>query len=296
MFATNTSVMITSLNLGSFGRLGNQLFQYAALKGASLNNNLECKIPNPTLKAWHGQRSVLGDFNLRCALLSEQDIATIKYNVSDLENYKQGGFQNILSNLLPGTNIHGYFQNINYFKGHEEQIKKELTPKKKYIDAAKSKLNELRKDGHEIVSLHIRRGDHMENAHLSKCFGSDPLDQNTEYGKFLTEAMTIFGEKKVKYYIFTGGSHSGDDTVEINWAKKCFGNQCYVSDSNNAVIDFALISQCDHHIVSPVSTFSWWAAYVNDNSQKTVIALKDFFFDGMIEPNSGFFPENWILL
>jgi len=48
--------MITFLELGSFGRLGNQLFQYAALKSLGLENGYEAKIPNPSLKEWHGQK------------------------------------------------------------------------------------------------------------------------------------------------------------------------------------------------------------------------------------------------
>ena len=60
--------MITFLELGKHGRLGNQLFQYAALKGIALRNNYECKIPDPKQMMWHGQQSmgILPRF-LRCS-------------------------------------------------------------------------------------------------------------------------------------------------------------------------------------------------------------------------------------
>ena len=37
--------MITFYTLGEMGRLGNQLFQYAALKGLGLKNGFQVKIP-----------------------------------------------------------------------------------------------------------------------------------------------------------------------------------------------------------------------------------------------------------
>ena len=39
--------MITFAQLGRYGRLGNQLFQYAMLKSVSLATGYEMKIPNP---------------------------------------------------------------------------------------------------------------------------------------------------------------------------------------------------------------------------------------------------------
>jgi len=39
--------MVTFTRLGQLGRLGNQLFQYAALRALSLKNGYDCYIPNP---------------------------------------------------------------------------------------------------------------------------------------------------------------------------------------------------------------------------------------------------------
>ncbi len=56
--------MITFTQLGKYGRLGNQLFQYAALRGIALEKNLEAKIPDFNNSHWHGQKCVLDNFNL----------------------------------------------------------------------------------------------------------------------------------------------------------------------------------------------------------------------------------------
>ena len=37
--------MVTSIDIGENGRLGNQLFQYAAVKALALENNYDCVLP-----------------------------------------------------------------------------------------------------------------------------------------------------------------------------------------------------------------------------------------------------------
>ena len=47
------------------------------------------------------------------------------------------------------------------------------------------------------------------------------------------------------------------------------------------------MSACAHQIISN-SSFSWWAAYLNSNSNKVVIAPIVSFWRG------DFYPESWI--
>ncbi len=51
--------MVTFHRLGENGRLGNQLFQYAALKGLATKNGYKMKIPNPQTMSWHRTSSHL---------------------------------------------------------------------------------------------------------------------------------------------------------------------------------------------------------------------------------------------
>lgn len=289
--------MITFLELGRYGRLGNQLFQYAALKSIALKNNYQCKIPNPESMDWHGQKCLLSEFNIEADFLTKEDINSLT-NLA-VEPSVDWFFEPFFS-VPDNTNIHGYFQSTYYFNDFKEQICKELTPKQEYLDFAENYLSSLKEDGSEIVSIHLRRGDNTDgtNKEYLTFYGeNDIYDENSVYGKYITNALKHFENQKVKFLVFTGGSRTGNDKDDILWAKKTFKkDNFYVSETNDPVKDFAMIMSCDHNITCHLTTFGWWAAYLNTNPNKKVIAPKNYFYD---QPSHykrpGFFPNDWTL-
>jgi hypothetical protein len=66
---------------------------------------------------------------------------------------------------------------------------------------------------------------------------------------------------------------------DINWCRENFSkddkNILFI-EGNLDYEDISLMSLCDHNIISN-STFSWWAAWLNDNPSKIVIAPKNWF-------------------
>ncbi len=63
----------------------------------------------------------------------------------------------------------------------------------------------------------------------------------------------------------------------------------------NPVIDMQLMSLCDHQIISN-STYSWWAAWINNNQNKVVVSpykwfnREDYNESAMIHT----IPEQWV--
>jgi hypothetical protein len=69
-------------------------------------------------------------------------------------------------------------------------------------------------------------------------------------------------------------------------------------DGENDIEDFFLMKNCKHNIIAN-SSFSWWAAYLNTNATKTVVAPKfwynDQFWQKSLEENP-ICPSDWLLL
>ena len=294
--------MITSLNLGINGRLGNQLFQYAALKALALKNNYEVKIPAPESRAWHGQECLLDNFNIDCEYLLDDEISNLlyRYNEQDYMNFDPEFF-----NTPDWSTLDGYFQSINYFSGFEDQIKKELTPKKEFLDRGKKYIDALRQTRDaEVVSIHLRRGDNTDGSNpdklLCNMYGSgNKLDPASTFGKYLEKAEEVFKEKKVVYLVFSGGARGEEDNdADLRWCLDNFHRKNFVVASPASPIeDFCRIVSCDHHILSHVSSFGWWAAYVNQRENKIMVAPNNYHPDRPdYTHRDGFFSEEFTLV
>tara|TARA_B100001093_G_scaffold340006_2_gene324781 strand:- start:3017 stop:3892 length:876 start_codon:yes stop_codon:yes gene_type:complete len=291
--------MITFSQLGKMGRLGNQLFQYAALKSLALKKGYECKIPNPSKMEWHGQECLLDNFNIEAEYLDEQDLKKINYR------YYEGSMSKIDRNyffLGDGADILGYFQSYQYFKDFEKQIVKELTPKSSLIEEAQRILENITEDGYEIVSLHVRRGDNQDgtNPQYENFYGEgDILTDDSLYGKYLKDVFEIFKDKNVKYLIFSGGTRTkdGSNLTDIDWCKANIkGENILYSEGLSDMLDFTLMSLCHHNVVCHLSSFGYWAGILNNNPNKIVVAPKDYTLGSDDRVNNGFYPDSWRIL
>jgi len=196
--------MITFSKLGQYGRLGNQLFQYAILLSVGNKNNYEIKIPNIENKIHHNQRCLLNNFNITAKTLNYNDI--IKYNY----NEKKLDFDSSVFDIPDNCDINGYFGHYDYLREYENEIIKELTPKKEIIEYNKKRILKIKEkySDYIIVSLHIRRGDIIKN-----------MDYNESYFTYLLKAKEKFKNKKCKFLVFTGGSHDNNTDSDYKWCK-----------------------------------------------------------------------------
>ncbi len=293
--------MITFYELGQLGRLGNQLFQYAALKSLGLEKGYEVMIPNPSTRTWHGQECRLNNFNIKSSYFNQGDLNLIKYSYREPSPEQ---FDNNFFNIPDNTNITGFFQSTKYFKNHKDKLISELTPKKLLVDQAKEKIEKIKEDnkGYEIVSLHMRRGDNTDNTDpnqvvYNNSYGGKQLTSDSFYYKYFQNATSVFKNKKVKFLVFTGGKRWQSSNVEdVQWCKDNFkGGDFLFSENNSPIEDFCLISSCDHHILSHISSFGWWAAYIDQKDNLTVAPLK---YDPETSYNhrDGFYPKEWTLV
>ncbi|MBQ7944971.1 MAG: alpha-1,2-fucosyltransferase [Lachnospiraceae bacterium] len=168
--------------------------------------------------------------------------------------------------------LEGYWQHYKYFDRHYKDICKEFSLKSEHISNGCQKLVDDALTQNSIA-MHIRKGDY-EAAWVLK-------------DSFYHDAIKIMNEKldNPHYYLFC---------EDIEYAKEHYGyltNATFVT-GNYSLTDleeFHLISKCKHQIIAN-SSFSWWAAYLNSNPSKIVIAPK------YLHWTKEFYPDNWIVL
>jgi len=142
--------MISFPTIGSHGRLGNQLFQYAAGRALSLKHNTDLFIADITNREWHGQKCLLPYFNIKVTE-NTQEPPSYLYEEKDPFVVDKNFLQ-----LPDNTLLNGFFQSLFYFKDYLSEIKKELQLKNR----SSNFLNELRDSTNKkVVSIHLRRGD-----------------------------------------------------------------------------------------------------------------------------------------
>lgn len=166
--------------------------------------------------------------------------------------------------------LSGYWQSAKYFDKYLTELRRMYTPKAGFSDAAMELLALV--DKPNTVAVHIRRGDYLD----------DNMNLTMEY---FEQAFAIV-EEKIKNPIYCFIS---DD---IEWVKANFAEkENYIFISGMKEIDyieeFFVMSACAHQIISN-SSFSWWAAYLNSNAQKVIVAPEVEFWNG------DFYPDSWI--
>ena len=259
--------MTLSFNyLGNYGQIGNQMFQYAALKGIAISNQVDYFIPP---KDFFGTQypiiSKLDDcFDLKC-----------ERGISDFNSYEEKKFSfddDLMDGIIFDLNLHGYFQTEKYFSHCKKEIKNDFRFKPEISDPCE----EMASSFDQLISLHIRRSDYVGNEH----YQLQPLSH-------YQIALSLIGID-CPVLVFS------DD---IEWCKgqTLFDDDRFmISESNNPYIDLCLMTLCDYHIIAN-SSYSWWGAWLSDS--KKVIAPKKWFSGPAINNDtSDLYCSNWTVL
>ena len=192
--------------------------------------------------------------------------------------------------LVAGPNVYlnGYWQSSKYFEQIASALRRELTLRdspavRHAIDAER----EFRLVGKPLVSVHVRRGDlvpYLRNGKLTRNYGPPT---SVEY---IRAAMQQFREP-VRFVIVA-------DPTDRQWSRQnCIGDDVVYYDGVDAFSDFEMMRRCDHHIIAN-STFSWWSAWLGDNSNSRVIAPDNWFWpdDAFGRTSADLVPESWSVL
>tara|TARA_R110000868_G_scaffold96201_2_gene264691 strand:+ start:1092 stop:2012 length:921 start_codon:yes stop_codon:yes gene_type:complete len=272
-------VYVSFSDLGRLGRLGNQMFQYAALYALAdkLNCNMVINFDNENVSPISGVPAyhILNIHELfDLSIGRENNITTFRQKNSDcIENKSIELYGKVMSgswrenthhydptfftDVHPYMDILGFYQDEKYFVHIKDKIKKEFTFKKEVMDRAKEVTNQALRENSKydrLAALHVRRTDFINS------MPAPSLD-------YYIEAISQL-DPEYKFIVCS------DD---VKWCKETFefmGDRFYFSEENHFV-DLCMMSLCDHHIIAN-SSFSWWSAWLSENENKKVFYPKSW--------------------
>lgn len=285
------------------GGMGNQMFQYAlGLQLADkLGTNLKLDVSN-LLYRNKGKDFVYrnydldvfrieGDFlarpqvlaplfNLRIKPLGQllRKLSAGKYPVVEEPHFHFA--PEILERVREGALYEGWFQSPKYFAGVEDQVQKAFTYRHELLPES-AELHQWIQSTNSVC-LNVRRTDFLTtdvlNATNEAYFqrGADHMARNLDAPHIFVFSDDIeWCRENLKFDVpteFVGHEHKGFK----------FGNY------------LRLMQSCNHFVI-PNSSFAWWAAWLNTDPDKTVVAPAAWFTDPTID-TTDLVPREWVRL
>jgi hypothetical protein len=252
-------------NLGSYGRIGNQMFQYAGLRGIASNRGFDFTIPPED----HD-----GDTNyclFQCFKMTGVGEQNKGFSNLSSKKYKDKDFrfdEDLFNTCPDNVDLNGYFQSEKYFNHIEDEIRSDFQFRDDIYESCKEIMDEVGKS----IFLHVRRGDYVrvQNYH--------PLMTESYYTKALerfdpnTNVVVLSDDYKwcKEQDIFKA------DRFFISESEITFNNRMQMGDGamEKALIpfwDLCLMSMCTGGIIAN-SSMSWWGAWLINDSNKKIVA------------------------
>jgi hypothetical protein len=254
--------MITFTQLGNIGRLGNHLFQIASTIGIAISNDQSFVFPEWTYAEYY--RNPIPQ-------IEREYLLSLDLKLCDAT--KPFHYQPVSLEARYDWDLNGYFQSEKYFKHCEHTIRDYFTLKDSHLAYLKSKYKRLLEAN--CCSISVRRGDYLQFQHYHPVL---PVD-------YFHRATALFPADTI-YLVFS------DD---IDWCKRQFvGDKFFFIEEPRVLLSLHLMSFCRNHII-PNSTFGWWGAWLNGNSDKKVIAPSRWFGEGYADLDTkDLIPEGWL--
>ena len=279
--------------IGNLGRLGNQLFEFAAVRGIAARHGYDWCIP-PFSREGIENYSIHNCFKLESVTDERQNVIDhYQYVQERCFHFDEGLFEGCPDNV----SLHGFFQSEKYLKHISDEIRKDLTFHDEHLGPCSEMMQSL--EGQEPIMLHVRRG----NPNLvdprgfkwayTQCASQHP-PQTLEYYE---EALAEFDDEQ-PVIVFSDSPEwvkeqefFASDRFMISEPEEVYGDGSYTPYT-----DLCLMSLCSHAIIAN-SSMSWWGAWLQTNPNKKVIAPSNWFGPAYADKNTKdlYCPE-WIVL
>lgn len=253
--------------LGSNGRLGNQMFQYAALRGIAANRGFDWLIPPP---------DSYGDSNyglFDCFKMSSVKEENFGYlNAQSISSNQFHFSKEFFDGCPDNVNLHDYFTTEKYFENVKDIIREDFTFKDEILEPCKEIIDQL----DNPIFMHLRRGDYVVNP------SAHPICPIEYY----EEALTHFDED-ISVIVFSDDigwcreqPFFESDRFMLSEFDEKYAQTCDTLQGRQQALipyfDLCMMTLCTGGIIAN-STMSWWGAWLMQNRTQPIIYPTQWF-------------------
>lgn len=287
--------VVTRLN----GGLGNQMFQYAAGYSLAKRLNVPLKIDISEFETYHLRRFELDQLNITAGVATPEELAyfithptRFQRKLSRLSLTLGLGFNKIafkeikfsfddaFDKIQSPAYLNGYWQSEKYFKTVRDSLRGEFCPVAQPGEVSRNILDEVQQSN--AISLHIRRGDYISNPAAASVHGVCPLEYYYSAISYLSAQV-----QNPVFFVFSDDPQWAQDNLKISHPVRFV----IANGPDRGIEDMLLMQSCHHHIIAN-SSFSWWAAWLNNRQDKIVIAPRIWLLDSKKDTRD-LIPEQW---
>ena len=149
--------MIGNNRIGCNGRLGNQMFQYASMRGIASVKGFDWVVPPENYD--HTANYALFE-TFKMTNVQDKNIGFVEGEI--LKETIHCYDKNLVDSCSDNTNLDGFFQTEKYFEKISDEIRSDFTFKDEYLKPCKEFIDSL---DTTPIFLHIRRGDAIGKEH-----------------------------------------------------------------------------------------------------------------------------------
>ncbi len=278
------------------GGLGNQLFQYATGRALALRRGTELVLDSRAAdRAAERFRPALQHFAVQHQVGMELPpdktrplaYAIWRYGARRPRFLRERGlgFNKTVYQAPDDTYLHGYFQSEKYFRDVTDTIREDLRIVTPPDPPNKKALGEI--GAAEVpVSLHVRRGDYVEDAKGNRMHGT--CDE-AYYRAALNQVEARAGGE-ISVFVFSDDPDWARCNLNLDRSIRVFDH----NGPEQHYEDLRLMAACQHNVIAN-STFSWWGGWLNPNPHKVVMSPARWFADTNV-CNPDILPDGWLAI
>lgn len=285
------------------GGLGNQMFQYATGRAVAHRHNVPLLLDASGFAHYDLRRYELDELSIQARLATDEELARagVKTKAPTLLNrvgkalglgrpaslLKEASFtyDARIEQVTSPAYLDGYWQSERYFSNIADLLRKEFTLKAP-TDAANEQIAaQIRDAGQRAVSLHIRRGDYVNNPQTAQYHGVCSLEYYRAAVDYIAARVS-----SPHFFVFSDDHAWVSEHFKLDHAVTLVD----VNGADRGVWDMALMKACRHHVIAN-SSFSWWGAWLNPHADK-IVAAPQRWFSGASHDTTDLVPASWIRL